>query len=97
MTNMRGLKGDMMPDTTRRDFLRTAGTYGAASGVGLVGGFGLGHPEVVAAQATHPFGYPEGGLDVEKTVRATPSPSQEVRPFEHPYYWAGFVLVGDPN
>jgi hypothetical protein len=58
-----------MSGTTRRDFLKTAGTYGAASGVGLVGGFGLGHPEVVSAQATHPFGYPEGGLDVEQTRR----------------------------
>jgi len=56
-----------MSDTTRRDFLKTAGSYGAASGVGLVGGFGLAPPRVAAAQATHPFGYPEGGLDVEET------------------------------
>ena len=56
-----------MSISSRRDFLKTAGTYGAASGVGLVGGFGLGNPAVVSAQATHPFGYPEGGLDVEKT------------------------------
>jgi hypothetical protein len=56
-----------MARTTRRDFLKNAGTYGAATGVGLAGGFGLGRPDSVAAQAKHPFGYPEGGLDVEKT------------------------------
>ncbi len=56
-----------MSDTTRRDFLKTAGSYGAASGVGLVGGADSAPPRVAAAQATHPFGYPEGGLDVEET------------------------------
>ena len=56
-----------MANTTRRNFIKNAGTYGAATGVGLAGGFGLASPEVVAAQAAHPFGYPEGGLDVERT------------------------------
>ena len=58
-----------MGKTSRRDFIKNAGTYGAATGIGLAGGVGLATPEVVAAQATHPFGYPEGGLDVEKTRR----------------------------
>jgi hypothetical protein len=35
--------------------------------VGLAGGMGLNAPNLAAAQATHPFGYPEGGLDVERT------------------------------
>ncbi len=56
-----------MSITSRRSFIKNAGTVGAATGVGLAGGFGLASPDVVAAQATHPFGYPEGGLDVEKT------------------------------
>jgi len=56
-----------MSDTTRRDFLKNAGAYGTVAGVGLVGGLGFGKPGTVAAQATHPFGYPEDGLDVEKT------------------------------
>jgi hypothetical protein len=56
-----------MSDTTRRDFIRSAGTVGAATGIGLAGGFGLAAPTKVAAQAAHPFGYPEGGLDVERT------------------------------
>jgi hypothetical protein len=56
-----------MANTSRRDFIRHAGTYGAAAGVGLAGGIGLASPELAAAQATHPFGYPEEGLDIEKT------------------------------
>ena len=56
-----------MSDTTRRDFIRSAGTVGAATGIGLAGGFGLASPSIAAAQAAHPYGYPEGGLDVERT------------------------------
>jgi hypothetical protein len=56
-----------MSKTSRRDFIRSAGTYGAAAGVGLAGGIGCADPQVVSAQATHPFGYPVGGLDVERT------------------------------
>jgi hypothetical protein len=67
-------QGDRMSDTTRREFLKGAGTYGFAAGVGLAGGAGLAGgkrlPRPVAGsaqEATHPFGYPEGGLEVEKT------------------------------
>jgi hypothetical protein len=56
-----------MSDTNRRDFLKTAGTYGAASGFGLAGGYRIGKPNGGSAQAQHPFGYPETGLNVEKT------------------------------
>jgi hypothetical protein len=56
-----------MSKTSRREFLKHAGTYGAATTVGLAGGIGLAAPEAVAAQAMHPFGYPEEGLDVERT------------------------------
>lgn len=57
-----------MSDSTRRDFLKSAGTYGIATGVGMAGGVGLTRPSAASAQeATHPFGYPEGGLDVERT------------------------------
>ena len=56
-----------MSDTTRRGFLKGAGTYGAATGIGLAGGFGLGDPSRVKVQAQHPFGYPESGLSVEGT------------------------------
>lgn len=54
-------------EPTRRDFIKNVGTYGAATGIGLAGGLGLANPEPLLAQATHPFGYPVGGLDVEKT------------------------------
>ena len=56
-----------MADSTRRDFLRNAGAYGAAAGVGLAGGLGLGNPAGIRAQPQHPFGYPDAGLDVERT------------------------------
>lgn len=57
-----------MPVTNRRDFLKQAGTYGVATTVGMAGGVGLVRPSVALAQeATHPYGYPEGGLDVERT------------------------------
>jgi CHAT domain-containing protein len=30
--------------------------------------------------------------------RKAPSPSRPaVTRFDHPYYWAGFILIGDPN
>jgi hypothetical protein len=58
-----------MADTNRRDFVKSVGTYGLAAGVGLAAGYGLARPGPVEGQATHPFGYPEGGLDVEATRR----------------------------
>ena len=56
-----------MSDSTRRDFLKGAGTYGAATGLGVVGGIGIGNPARANVQAQHPFGYPESGLNVERT------------------------------
>jgi hypothetical protein len=54
--------------TNRREFLKSAGTVGVATTVGMAGGVGLAHPtQALAQEATHPFGYPEGGLDVEET------------------------------
>jgi hypothetical protein len=39
-----------------------------------------------------------GIKDVRETVEeATPSVLAETRPFEHPYYWAAFILIGDPD
>jgi hypothetical protein len=61
-----------MENKSRRDFIKEAGTYGTAAGVGLAGGVGLTcqEPEVTeAGRPAHPFGYPEGGLDVEETRR----------------------------
>jgi hypothetical protein len=54
-------------DRTRRDFLKRAGAYGVVVGVGAVGGLGCQQPAPPQLQAKHPFGYPEGGLDVERT------------------------------
>lgn len=59
-----------MDERSRRDFLKQAGAASIAGSIGLAGGVALASPEQVAAQARHPFGYPEGGLDVEETRRA---------------------------
>ena len=32
----------------------------------------------------------------ERKAKTTQS-ANAVHPFEHPYYWAAFVLIGDPN
>jgi len=56
-----------MSDSTRRDFLKSAGGYGATAGMGLVGGLGVGRPARTDVRAEHPFGYPEGGLDPQRT------------------------------
>lgn len=55
-----------MSDSTRREFLRNAGTCGAAAGFGLAGGMGTKAGQH-SVQAQHPFGYPETGLNVERT------------------------------
>jgi hypothetical protein len=58
-----------MSETSRRKFLQDAGAYSVAAGAGLASGFGLGRPRwgPAPAQVSHPFGYPESGLDVEQT------------------------------
>ena len=38
------------------------------------------------------------GIDVSSTVEETESSVLvEGHPFEHPYYWAAFILIGDPG
>jgi CHAT domain-containing protein len=36
---------------------------------------------------------PKDVLERARPVATTGS----MRPYEHPYFWAGFILVGDPN
>lgn len=55
-----------MAEPTRRELLRNAGACGIVAGVGLAGGAVLAQPEAASA-SSHPFGFPEGGLDVAKT------------------------------
>jgi CHAT domain-containing protein len=33
----------------------------------------------------------------DKTVKAGPLVRGDARPYEHPYYWAAFILIGDPG
>jgi CHAT domain-containing protein/tetratricopeptide (TPR) repeat protein len=43
----------------------------------------------------------EAGTDLGRIERGVPRSKQgepvSGRPFEHPYYWAAFILIGDPN
>jgi len=68
LTRVKSTRGDAMAEQDRRSFLRTAGSFGVATTVGLASGVGLARPTDAAGQEdSHPFGYPEGGLDVERT------------------------------
>ncbi len=60
-----------MSESSRREFLKSAGSYGLVAGVGVAGGFGFGFgsPGRQDESVSHPFGYPEEGLDVEVTRR----------------------------
>lgn len=58
-----------MAETNRRQFIKNVGIYGAASGIGLTAGVACASPQASPAEAVHPFGYPEGGLDPEETRR----------------------------
>jgi hypothetical protein len=51
---------------TRRDFLKV-GLYGTVAGATVASGLSLLNPKEAKAAVTHPFGYPEYGLDVEVT------------------------------
>jgi CHAT domain-containing protein len=45
-------------------------------------------------------GVPRGERSTIKAAlptRAAEPPKGVDRPFAHPYYWAAFVLLGDPN
>jgi CHAT domain-containing protein len=37
------------------------------------------------------------GKDALARKEASPIKSSTLRPYDHPYYWAAFVLVGDPD
>jgi CHAT domain-containing protein len=56
---------------------------------------GLSADEAGAAQGAMDRG-PLRPLATEGGAPGRPAPSGP-RPYEHPYYWAAFVLIGDPN
>jgi CHAT domain-containing protein len=35
--------------------------------------------------------------DVKQTVESNSAEAADTRPFEHPYYWAAFILIGSPD
>ncbi len=40
---------------------------------------------------------PASGIGAPAPKEASPTKSGTLRPYDHPYYWAAFVLVGDPD
>jgi hypothetical protein len=54
-------------DRTRREFLKRAGACGVTTAMAGMGAFGCRAPVPTGSAAQHPFGYPDGGLDVERT------------------------------
>jgi serine/threonine protein kinase/CHAT domain-containing protein/tetratricopeptide (TPR) repeat protein len=43
-----------------------------------------------------PKGLPEGTRGARREISSTPK-TQTPRPFQHPYYWSSFVLIGDAS
>jgi CHAT domain-containing protein len=54
---------------------------------------GLGAGEV--GQLTRDL--PTRGTRGKVVPRNTAGPAPAVRSYEHPYYWSGFILIGDPR
>jgi CHAT domain-containing protein len=57
---------------------------------------GLPRPEAEALSATLAGGELRGTVSALKPL-ARPAEGADERPFSHPYYWAAFVLFGDPD
>jgi CHAT domain-containing protein len=38
-----------------------------------------------------------GSIKAALPTRKPTEPKEEDRPFAHPYYWAAFILIGDPK
>jgi CHAT domain-containing protein/tetratricopeptide (TPR) repeat protein/tRNA A-37 threonylcarbamoyl transferase component Bud32 len=58
---------------------------------------GLTAAEVEQLTAELPKGMPAGTRGVRRDKPTTPADSDAHRPFQHPYYWSAFVLIGDPS
>jgi CHAT domain-containing protein len=58
----------------------------------------LSHEEAVKRAAQLSKGVSRGkGRPVLPLLPAVPSAAAEGGPYAHPYYWAAFVLIGDPD
>ncbi|MFL5243879.1 MAG: tetratricopeptide repeat protein [Gemmataceae bacterium] len=44
-----------------------------------------------------PKGLPTGTRGLRKEIPQTANTTDSPRPFEHPYYWSAFILIGDPS
>jgi CHAT domain-containing protein len=56
---------------------------------------GLSAEEVERLTADLPRGLPNGTRGVRRS--GPPAATDAPRPFEHPYYWSAFILIGDPR
>ena len=58
---------------------------------------GLTASEVDRLTTDLPKGMPAGTRGVRREVPTPPVGADEPRPFQHPYFWSAFVLIGDPS
>ena len=53
--------------------------------------------EVERLTADLPKGLPVGTRGVRRERQESATVTDGPRPFEHPYYWSAFILIGDPR
>jgi CHAT domain-containing protein len=58
---------------------------------------GLSAGEVERLTADLPKGLPAGTRGIRREIPKASVGADELRPFEHPYYWSAFILIGDPS
>jgi serine/threonine protein kinase/CHAT domain-containing protein/Tfp pilus assembly protein PilF len=58
---------------------------------------GLSALEVERLTADLPKGLPAGTRGIRREVPQTTDAGETPHPFEHPYYWSAFILIGDPS
>lgn len=58
---------------------------------------GLSAADVERLSADLPKGLPAGTRGYRREMPETAAAANAPRPFEHPYYWSAFILIGDPR
>jgi CHAT domain-containing protein len=84
--NVLGKRAGLKAPLGRAEALREAGVWLR----------GLSREEALLRLGVLSEGVPRGSLKYLPTVPRRAKEKGE-RPFDHPYYWAAFVLLGDPD